>query len=254
MSNQNNYWQARLSDAIFKKNTKELQKQLIKYYKQASKTIENEIAELYVKMLADGEISANTLYSFSRYRNLQEAIEKETYKLGKLEIESTQLTLLDSYKEIYLQTNEKLDIAADWTILNENIAKEVVNANFKGAKYSDRIWTNKAKLKQQIEKSIVDTVIAGQSKDKAVISITNNFGVAFSDADRLVRTETMRVLNDGQKQSYLNNGYSKVEWLVEDDDRLCDECSPLDGKIFDINAVPSIVHPNCRCTFIPVIE
>lgn len=253
MSNQNNYWQTRLSDAIFKKNTKELQKQLIKYYKQASNTIENEIAKLYAKMLADGEISS-ALYSFSRYRNLQEAIEKEMYKLGKLEIESTQLTLLDSYKEIYHKTNEKLGIATDWTILNENFAKEIVNANFKGANYSDRIWTNKTKLKQQLEKNIVDTVIAGKSKDKAVKAIVDRFGVAFSDSDRIVRTETMRVLNDGQKQSYINNGYTKVEWLVEDDDRLCDECSPLDGRIFNINAVPSIMHPNCRCTFIPVIK
>lgn len=252
--NNNQYWQVRLSDAIFKKNTKELQKQLIKYYKQASKTIENEIADLYIKMLADGEVSANTLYSFSRYRNLQDKISKEIYKIGKQEIESTQLTLLDSYKEIYLKTNEKLGINADWTILNENFAKEVVNANFKGAKYSDRIWTNKSKLKEQLEKHIVDTVISGRSKDIAVKAIVDRFGVAFNDSDRIVRTETMRVLNDGQKQSYINNGYTKVEWLVEDDDRLCDECSPLDGKIFDINAVPSIIHPNCRCTFIPVIE
>jgi SPP1 gp7 family putative phage head morphogenesis protein len=243
-----------LSDSIFKKNTKELQKQLLKYYKQASKTIENEIANLYVKMLADGEISSNTLYSFSRYRNLQETISKEIYKIGKLEIESTQLTLLDSYKEIYLKTNEKLGIDTSWTILNENFAKEVVNANFKGAKYSDRIWDNKSKLKQQLEKNIVDTVISGESKDKAVKAIIDRFGVAFSDSDRIVRTETMRVLNDGQKQSYKDNGYTKVEWLVEDDDRLCDECSPLDGKIFDINAVPSLIHPNCRCTFIAVIE
>jgi SPP1 gp7 family putative phage head morphogenesis protein len=252
--NNNEYWQVRLSDSIFKKNTKELKKQLLKYYKQASKTIENEIANLYVKMLADGEISSNTLYSFSRYRNLQETISKEIYKIGKLEIESTQLTLLDSYKEIYLKTNEKLGIDTSWTILNENFAKEVVNANFKGAKYSDRIWDNKSKLKQQLEKNIVDTVIAGQSKDKAVKAIIDRFGVAFSDSDRIIRTETMRVLNDGQKQSYKDNGYTKVEWLVEDDDRLCDECSPLDGKIFDINAVPSLIHPNCRCTFVAVIE
>lgn len=252
--NNNQYWQVRLSDTIFKKNTKQLEKQLLKYYKQASKTIENEISDLYIKMLADGEISANTLYSFSRYRNLQEVISKEIYKIGKQEIEATQLTLLDSYKEIYLKTNEKLGIQTSWTILNESIAKEIVNANFKGAKYSDRIWTNKTKLKEQLEKHIVDTVIAGQSKDKAVKAIVDRFGVSFSDSDRIVRTETMRVLNDSQKQSYIDRGYTQVEWLVEDDDRLCDECSPLDGKIFDINTAPSIIHPNCRCTCIPVLK
>ena len=252
--NNNQYWQVRLSDSIFKKNTKTLQKQLLKYHKQASKTIENEIANLYVKMLSDGEISSNTLYSFSRYRILQDKIQKELYNLGKKEIESTQLTLLDSYKEVFTKTNEKLGIITDWTILNDNFAKEIVNANFKGADLSNRIWTNKSKLKQQLEKSIVDTVIVGKSKDIVVKNIIDRFGVSFSDADRLVRTETMRVLNDGQKESYINKGYTQVEWLVEDDDRLCEECSPLDGKIFDINTVPSLIHPRCRCTFIPLLN
>ncbi len=251
---QSDYWQARLSDSIFKKNIKEAERLLLKYYKQANKTIQSEIADLYAKMLADGEISSNTLYSFSRYRDLQDTIQKELYKLGKKEVETMQLTLFDSFKEVYIKTNEKLGINTTWTILNENFAKEIVNANFKGAKYSSRIWDNKSKLKQHIEKNIVDTVIAGKSKDIAVSKIIDSFNVGFNDADRIVRTETMRVLNDGQKQTYIDRGYTHVEWLVEDDDRLCDECSPLSGKIFDINAVPTLIHPRCRCTFVPVLD
>ncbi len=251
---QSDYWQARLSDSIFKKNTKKAEQKIIKYYKQANKTIQSEISDLYVKMLSDGEISANTLYSFSRYRQLQDKIQKELYKLGNKEVETMQLTLLDSYKEIYIKTNKGLGIETSWTILNENFAKELVNSNFKDAKFSDRIWNNKSKLKQHIEKNIVDTVIAGQSKDRAVSKIMESFNVGFNDANRIVRTETMRTLNAGQQQSYIDNGYTRVEWLVEDDDRLCDECEPLAGRIFDINDVPSIVHPGCRCTFIPVLD
>lgn len=250
----NNYWQIRLSDSIFKKNTVLAEKELLKYYRQASRTIQNEIADLYARMLVDGEVSSNTLYSYSRYMDLQDKISKEMRKLGNNELNTMQTTLLDSYKKIYIKTNEKMGVKVDWTVINENAAKEVINANFKGANFSDRIWTNKAALGKQLEKHITDTVIAGLSKDRAVSVISERFNVGFSDADRIIRTETMRTLNAGQQQSYIDKGYSKVEWLIEDDDRLCDECQPLDGKIFDIHSVPSIVHPNCRCSFIPVIE
>lgn len=253
MNNQN-YWQYRLSDKIYNKSTKELEKYLIKLYKQANKTIKSELADLYVKMLSDGGVNPTNLYAYGRYINLQNVINNEIQKIGKAEVKAMQVSLLDCYKDIYIKTNEGLGIKTSWNIINENFAKEVINANFKGAVYSDRIWDNKTKLKQQLEKSIVDTIIAGNSKDKAVKIIVDKFGVAFSDSDRIVRTETMRVLNDGQKQSYKDNGYTVVEWLAEDDDRCCDDCLDLNGKTFDINEAPNIIHPNCRCTVLPVIE
>lgn len=254
MSKHQDYWQYRLSDNLYNKSTKDLEKQLLKLYKQANKTIKDEIADLYVKMLSDGGISANNLYLKGRYVDLQRVIDSQIQKLGKAEAKAMQISLTDCYKDIYIKTNEGLGLKTSWSISNDNFAKEVVNANFKGAVLSDRIWDNKSKLKQQLEKSIVDTVIAGKSKDKAVKVIMDRFGVAFSDSDRIVRTETMRVLNDGQKQSYKDNGYTRVEILAEDDERCCDDCLSLNGKIFNIDDSILPVHPSCRCTYIPVIN
>jgi SPP1 gp7 family putative phage head morphogenesis protein len=147
-----------------------------------------------------------------------------------------------------------LGVTPSWTILNENMAKQIVNADFKGANFSERIWNNKSKLREHIEKGVIDSVISGQSKDKAVREIKRSFGVGFNDADRIVRTETQRVLNDGQRQTYKDRGYSQVEWLVADDERLCNECMEIDGVIFNIDEVPAVLHPRCRCTFIPVLD
>jgi SPP1 gp7 family putative phage head morphogenesis protein len=128
-------------------------------------------------------------------------------------------------------------------------------ANFKGANFSDRIWTSKVELSRQLEKSIVDTVVAGRSKDQAVKKLQERFGVGFNDADRLIRTETQRVLNEAQRQTYKDRGYDMVEWLVADDERLCDECMAIgEGGPYPIDEVPPVAHPNCRCTIIPIIE
>ena len=42
-------------------------------------------------------------------------------------------------------------------------------------------------------------------------------------------------------------GIEKVRWNTEKDERVCNECAPLDGKVFDIDDVPPKRHINCRC-------
>lgn len=255
LKSQSDYWQPRLQRYIFDKVNKELNKRLKTVYLKANKSIGIELTALYEKMLSKGEISANMLYQENRYRGLQQKIGKIVQDIGKTEEKLVAKSLLTSYKQVYQQTMKGLGVDTSWTIINENMAKQIVNANFKGANFSERIWNNKSKLREQIEKSVIDSVIGGQSKDRAVKDIKNKFGVGFNDADRIVRTETQRVLNDGQRQTYKDRGYSQVEWLVADDERLCDECmGMLDGNPYNIDEVPSVLHPNCRCTFIPILD
>jgi SPP1 gp7 family putative phage head morphogenesis protein len=46
-----------------------------------------------------------------------------------------------------------------------------------------------------------------------------------------------------------------VEWSTAGDDRVCEECESMEGKIMDIDDAHGMipVHPNCRCAFIPYI-
>lgn len=47
-------------------------------------------------------------------------------------------------------------------------------------------------------------------------------------------------------------GISKVKWVTQGDERVCDECEPLDGKVFEIDKVPPTPHWGCRCYIVPV--
>ena len=97
----------------------------------------------------------------------------------------------------------------------------------------------------------------------------------FSDtvrAERLARTETFRVGNLATKEAWKQSGVVKtIKWYTAADERVCQFCGPLHGKVIDINenffnlgdemvgseggtlsidyadveAPP--VHPNCRC-------
>jgi SPP1 gp7 family putative phage head morphogenesis protein len=255
MPSSKSYWQVRLQDKIYKTQTNLLKRRLTKVYREAEQTINIQLTDLYMDILSAGEqVTANMLYQQNRYKKLQDLINEQIIKLGKVEEKAVANSLLTAYKQVYQQTAKKFTVDFTWSLLDENTAKQIVYANFKGANFSQRIWENKSKLRQQIEKSVIDSVVVGNSKDRAVKEIRQRFGVGFNDADRIVRTEVQRVLNDGQRQTYKDRGYSQVKWLVADDDRLCDECEPLDNKIYEIDDAPSVVHPNCRCTFIPVLD
>lgn len=80
-----------------------------------------------------------------------------------------------------------------------------------------------------------------------------DFNVSYNQATTLVRTESSAMFNKANEDSYKKAGVSKVKFLAEKD--ACHLCKVHDGKTFDIKAKPSIpVHPNCKCTYLPVIE
>lgn len=55
-------------------------------------------------------------------------------------------------------------------------------------------------------------------------------------------------------EAFMQAGVSKVMWVIQDDDRVCEECEDLNGQIFDIDAVPPPPHWGCRCYLVPIID
>ena len=48
-------------------------------------------------------------------------------------------------------------------------------------------------------------------------------------------------------------GVTKIKWVTMRDEKVCKECGPLDGKLFDIDKVPPKPHYRCRCLKVPVV-
>ncbi|RGD36219.1 hypothetical protein [Sellimonas intestinalis] len=42
-------------------------------------------------------------------------------------------------------------------------------------------------------------------------------------------------------------GIRKVQWMTAEDERVCSDCSDLNGIVFDIDNVPRRPHIGCRC-------
>ena len=53
--------------------------------------------------------------------------------------------------------------------------------------------------------------------------------------------------------AFRSAGIRQVRWHTQEDDRVCPDCVPLDGKIFDIDKVPPRPHFGCRCFCTPIL-
>lgn len=247
------YWIKRQTEAAQKRyetSSEEMMNELKKIYESMSKTMSKEVDEIYFKLLED-EITRTDIWTYKHYRDLSDRMAILAAKVGVEEerILNTQLEI--ALKEIYKETPIP---GASFSLINETVIKQLIVTPWNDKHYSQRIWDNKAKMLERLKKGLTESIVLGKSKDKAVKDIMEKCSVSFNDADRLVRTELMHVINTGQRQRYKDNGYKQIEVIAYEDDRTCEQCSSLDGKIFDIDDDPLPVHTRCRCTTIPVIE
>lgn len=261
--NNSQYWKNRIlanEEKIFKKTSTQMEKELIKRYKQVNKILEKEIDNLYIRLLAQGELSINNLYSYGKYFEMQNKIKDILIKLGAEEKNIIQLGLLDAYKSTFLTTNKIIsNVDTSFTIINEQAMKQIVNTAWAKKHFSESIWDNKQTLIKLLDREITSVIGTGKSKDIAVKNVMDITGRGFRDADRIIRTELNHITNEAQKESYKSNGYTYYEFLAELDERTSSECEHLDGQIFAFtDAVVGInfppIHCNCRSTIFPVIE
>jgi len=71
-------------------------------------------------------------------------------------------------------------------------------------------------------------------------------------ATRVARTEVIAASNEGALQRYEQEGIDKSEFYPSPD--ACFDCLSLSGEYPTMEAHGMIpVHPNCRCTFLPVV-
>jgi SPP1 gp7 family putative phage head morphogenesis protein len=92
----------------------------------------------------------------------------------------------------------------------------------------------------------------GSQRDmiRAIQELSQSYEYA---ARRIARTETQEAVNAGVMDGYRAHEVEKVEWLAAEG--CCPKCQALDGRVFSIDSgVHAPLHPNCRCTTIPVID
>lgn len=105
---------------------------------------------------------------------------------------------------------------------------------------------------------LLNRTISGPVGDLGLTDTLGRFIPAERRARILARTETIRSHHMATIQEYKNWQVEGVqvqaEWSTAGDDRVCTICIALEGSVYDLKTVESMIprHPQCRCIALPV--
>ncbi len=108
------------------------------------------------------------------------------------------------------------------------------------------------KTLEDLRKVLSEGVSLGESIPKLTDRVKELFkGYEDYRAERIARTETLTASNKAATDRYENAGITEWEWLTGGNP--CEECAPLEGKIFNVGEEEPPLHPNCVCATAPVV-
>lgn len=258
----NNYWAERMSKAQEKltdKSIRQTEKQIAIYYNRVMKKTLNDFEKLYLELFQDisegKTITPADLYKLDSYWKIQSQLSEDLRKLGDLEASALSKNFMKQYQQIYESIALQGETA--FSTANTEIAEQIINSIWvaDGKTWSQRIWENTAALQEALNTSLVDCLITGKKPSDLKKRLQNEFGVSYSRANTLVRTEMSHIQNEAARQRYEDYGVKMVEVWASKDERRCEHCAKLHQTRYPIGSqMPIPAHPNCRCSIIPVVE
>lgn len=128
-----------------------------------------------------------------------------------------------------------------------------------GANFSDRIWTNKEKLVNNLHTELTQSIIRGDPPQKAIEGLAKTMNVSKAQAGRLIMTESAALSSAASQDIYKELGVEQYEILATLDSLTSEICRNLDGKVFDMkdyavgDTAPPF-HPHCRTATVPFFD
>lgn len=106
---------------------------------------------------------------------------------------------------------------------------------------------------------LVDGLTEGKNPRDVAKLMDEELDLGGNRAEVIARTEIIRAHAEGQLDSMKSMGVeqvgAEVEFSTAGDDRVCPECSELEGQVYGIDDARGVipVHPQCRCAWLPVV-
>lgn len=128
--------------------------------------------------------------------------------------------------------------------------KNIIESNFKGKNFSERIWDNEKEVANHLHKQ-VDNFLKGKVNVNQIRKdIEKTFNTSAYNSKRLVETEVSRVAGNSFDRYCKETGVKKVRYNATLDSKLCDDCGQYHNKVFEIkDKLETPRHPLCRCFY-----
>ena len=288
-----NYWEKRtkaIMDLLDVKDT-ELTNAVLKEYQAASDDISRKIDDFYEKYADKNTISYDEARKRVRAVDLDDYVKRANayrksnkdnpevlkrlnaqymtskisrLELLKLEIDFRILQASNAQSETFTAYLAKesayiysaLSVGNAINTLNEREIESILQMEWSGASYSQRIWRDNDVLANKLKDELVKAAINGTNPRVTAKKLRDTFGGTKPNTERLVRTESTYVANASTAKRYDNMGVKEYEFVAVLDRRTSSICREMNGQTFPLSEfMPGTnapaMHPNCRSTIVP---
>lgn len=173
--------------------------------------------------------------------------------------------LHQSFSEQYYRTAWEL---ANGTGVRSNLARidtRKIDALVKkpwaqdGKNFSDRIWTNKEKLVNNLHRELSQCIIRGEAPQKAIGRLAREMNVSRNQAGNLIMTESAAISSAAQKECFSELDVERYQFDATLDGKTCDVCGSMDQtkfkmSNFEVSVTAPPIHPRCRCCTVPFFD
>lgn len=133
--------------------------------------------------------------------------------------------------------------------------KALVDEDFYGGNYTNKIRRSRDKLNRELERCIRLGQVNGWSIDRLSKEMVKRVGINEREANRLLRTEMTRVSNEAALEQLKSCGARFYKYIAAMDSRTCERCKAIHGHVFAIDKAKAgenfpPLHPNCRCRIV----
>ena len=191
----------------------------------------------------------NVTMKINRLQMLKMNIDIELIAMGN----DVEAFLYRSFNRHVYAEYERLSAILGMTVnpKSPKAVEKIVNASFKTATWSERLWTNQNALRKELDTLIHRSILQGRNPKEMARELRKSFDVSVSDSERLLITEIARIQADVSEDSAKQVGITEYKYLAEPD--ACDICAELNDKVFKyedkqigVNHYP--MHSRCRCS------
>ncbi len=164
------------------------------------------------------------------------------------------------YRSIY-EIQKGYGVGSAFNRLDTRRIETAVNSAWAqdGRNFSDRIWKNKNKLINELNKELTQAIILGGNYQDAIKKLTKRLNVSQSNVSKLVYTESSAIYSKSQKDCYKELAIREFEIVATLDSLTSEICREMDGKHFpmsqyEVGKTAPPFHPNCRTCTAPYFE
>lgn len=186
-------------------------------------------------------LELNTLAMKSRISRLEEMF----YQCGKYinEVyESTNKRLQIAYsstiKDNYYQTiydiHKAIGVGASFSYIDNDMIKEILAFPWSGRHYSQRLWSNRTKLKNAMVEELTQMLIQGKGVKETSRALSKRLDADLKNCIRLIHTEHSYFMETASQKAYDELDIDKYKILATLDKRTSEICQKLDGEVFNV--------------------